>query len=144
MPDVAFVCVRKDLWRAEALAAIFDRKGFSIGDAAMSDAVLRGAGAIVVMWSEQASESSAFVTAMERAQQAGHAVIASSMELQRNVLSDTVFDISAWDGGARDPVLAELVATVTAMVMAKRPVGPVLAHQRAMRAQQQAQFAEAG
>lgn len=28
MPDVAFVCVRKDLWRAEALAAIFDRKGF--------------------------------------------------------------------------------------------------------------------
>jgi hypothetical protein len=28
MPDVAFVCVRKDLWRAEALAAIFDGKAF--------------------------------------------------------------------------------------------------------------------
>ena len=144
MPDVAFVCVRRDLWRAQALAAIFDRKGFSIGDAAMSDAVLRGAGAIVVMWSEQASDSSAFVTAMERAREAGNAVIASSMELQHNVLSDTVFDISAWDGGAHDPVLAELVAKVTAMVAATRPVGPVLAHRRAMRAQQQAQFAEAG
>lgn len=144
MPDVAFVCVRRDLWRAEALAAIFDRKGFSIGDATMSDAVLKSAGAIVVMWSEQASESPAFVTAMERVQQAGNAVIASSMELQRSALGEGTFDISAWDGSARDPVLAELVATVTAMVAAKRPVGPVLAHQRAMRAQQQAQFAEAG
>jgi hypothetical protein len=134
MPDVAFVCVRKDLWRAEALAAIFDRKGFSIGDATMSEAVLRGAGAIVVMWSERAADSSAFVTAMESAREAGNAVIASSMELQRSALGEGTFDISAWNGSARDPVLAELVAAVTAMVTAKRPVGPVLAHQRAMRA----------
>ena len=144
MPDVAFVCVRKDLWRAEALAAIFDRKGFSIGDATMNGAVLRGAGAIVVVWSEHASNSPAFVTAMERAREAGNAVIASSMELQRQALGEATFDISAWNGSGRDPVLAELVATVTAMVMAKRPVGSVLAHQRAMRAQQQAQLSEAG
>lgn len=107
MSDVVFVCVREDVPRAEALAAIFDGGGFSIGDF-QSDAC---AYAHVVLWSEAASRCPAFGDALDRATSTGQAVIAT-FEKSATPDEEGAFDLSDWDGGVDSELLDRLFDAV--------------------------------
>jgi|CXWL01.1.fsa_nt_gi hypothetical protein len=111
MSDVVFVCVREDVSRAEALAAIFDDAGFSIGDFQADERAY----AHVVLWSEAASRCPAFGDALDRATSTGQAVIAT-FDKSATQDEEGAFDLSDWDGGADsellDPIFDAVERTV--------------------------------
>jgi hypothetical protein len=122
MADILFVCVRKDLAQADALADLFQAAGFSIGDLPESEAELRAAGAGLLVWSEGASQSPPFNQAAARVLAAGRAVFAilDGCQSPAELGSAPLFDLSGWRGDADDSLLDPLFATIDKMAAERR------------------------
>jgi hypothetical protein len=117
MTDVCFICVREDVPHAEALAAVFDEAGFSIGGAPQDDADLAAAGAIVVVVSRASAHSERFTDAAQRALDVGKAVIASFVSTPpRAVGASPIFDLTNWTGDADDRTIDPLFGAVDHLV----------------------------
>ena len=132
MTDVIVICVRSDLANAEALGGVLHAQGLSVGDANVRDY-----GAALILWSEAAAESGAFLRAARKAVASGDAMIASLCVCDASRDDDLpVFNISRWRGDPDDPTLEPLKKALRA----KRQVrpGPVLAFVRELRAQHNA------
>jgi hypothetical protein len=116
MTDVAFVCVHENLPTAEALADLFERGGFSVGDDAVEDATV-----IVALLSVPAMRSRAFLTAAERAQRAGKLILASvDGDAPERIGAAAVLDISAWNGEPDSEAVDALFFAVDRMVTVAR------------------------
>jgi hypothetical protein len=122
MADILFVCVRKDLARADALADVFQAAGFSIGDLPETEAELRAAGAGLLVWSEGASQSPPFNQAAARVLAAGRAVLATldGCQAPAELGSAPLFDLSGWRGDADDSLLDPLFAAIDKMAAERR------------------------
>ena len=122
MADILFVCVRKDLAQADALADMFQAAGFSIGDLPEREADLRGAGAALLVWSEAASQSPPFNQAAARVLAAGRAVFATldGRQPPAELGSAPLFDLSGWRGDADDSLLDPLFAAIDKMAAERR------------------------
>ena len=121
MADVVIVCVRKDVVAAEALADMFEAIGLSVCDASVSDEELRASGAAVVVWSDDAAQSPAFLRMVERMMASGKAVFASIAPLMSaRITGLSVFDLARWRGDPNDPLLDALCARVNAMALKAR------------------------
>ncbi len=101
---------------------MFEAAGFSIGGAPSDDAVLRSAGAGVVVWSQASIRSRPFLDAAQRVINSGKAVVASLIEPPpaSSIGSSPAFDLSRWDGDPNDPSLDSLFFAVDKMVNAAR------------------------
>lgn len=121
MADVVIVCVRKDVVAAESLADMFEAVGLDVRDAGVSDDELRASGAAVVVWSDDAAHSPAFMRVAERMIASGKAVFASIAPLMSaRVTGLSVFDLARWCGDPNDPLLDALCARVNAMALKAR------------------------
>lgn len=129
MTDVILICVRSDLACAEALGSVLQAHGLRVGDATAQDY-----GAALILWSEAAGESEAFLRAARKVIASGDAMIASLCECEIPQGDDLpMFDISHWRGDPDDAVIEPLKHALRAKRQA-RP-GPVLAFVRELRAQ---------
>lgn len=121
MADVVIVCVRKDVVAAESLADMFQAIGLGVSDANVSDEELRTSGAAVVVWSDEAAHSPAFMRQAERIVASGKAVLASITPLMSTRIAGfDVFDLARWRGDPNDPLLDALCARVNAMALKAR------------------------
>ena len=127
MTDVILICVRSDLACAEALGSVLQAHGLRVGDAGVQDY-----GAALILWSEAAGESEAFLRAARKAIASGDAMIASLCECDVPQDDDLpMFDISHWRGDPDDPALEPLKQALRRERKAKP--GPVLAFVRELR-----------
>jgi hypothetical protein len=122
MTDLLFVFVRSNAAQAEALAALFVDAGLSISADPATELALAASSASIVLWSDAASRSNAFLAAAQRAIEAQKAVMACfSPPPSRRIIGDTpVFDLSGWKGNAADPLLTPLLLAVNYIVESKR------------------------
>jgi len=132
MTDVIVICVRSDLACAEALGGALQAHGLDVGDVGVQKY-----GAALILWSEAAGESEAFLRAARKAIASGDVMIASLCACEIPQGDDLpMFNISRWRGDPDDPVLEPLKQALRG----KRKVkpGPVLAFVRELRAQNSA------
>jgi hypothetical protein len=116
MSEIIIVCVSDDLPQAEGLAEMFDSAGHSIRDDVFNDLSLARAAAGVLVISRQALACERFRDAAQRVLDAGKGVVACLEPAGRMPLGDApVFDLCAWYGEPKDPVLDPLLFTVERM-----------------------------
>jgi hypothetical protein len=115
MADILFVCVRKDLARADALAERLRSLGYSIGEVAAGDAGLARSAAGVLLWSHAARLSPPFRETAHRLIKADRAVFASLIRFPSPSAlgGSSSFDLSAWNGDPADAALAPLCSAIS-------------------------------